>query len=87
MGKVNDFITKLKLKTIFPSFIMLSNENIADKKEFIQASDKLEVKYADLIRRFYELIEAKRYTKSIPVSFYEEILIKPQSELTRKILF
>ena len=66
---------------------MLFNGNIADKEEFIQASDKLEVQYSDLIRRFYELIEAKRCTNSIPVSLYEEFLIKPQSELTRKILF
>ena len=66
---------------------MLFNGNIADKEEFIQASDKLEVQYADLIRSFYELIEAERCSNSIPVSLYEEFLIKPQSELTRKILF
>jgi hypothetical protein len=53
----------------------------------MQASGKLEVQYADLITRFYELIEAKKCSNSILVSLYEEFLIKPLSELTRMIFF
>ena len=66
---------------------MLFNGNTSDKEEFIQASDKLEIEHGDLIRRFYEIIEANRCKKLIPIPIYEEFLSKPQIELTREFFF